>query len=41
MKGYAVRFVKLANEEANLSSHYAFERLVIRCYYVYKDSTGT
>ena len=33
-------FVKLANEDANLSSHYAFERLPIRCYYIYKDSTG-
>jgi hypothetical protein len=40
MKGYAVSFVKLADEEANLSSHYAFERLAIRRYYVYEDSAG-
>ena len=38
MKGYAVSFVKLADEEANLSSHYAFERLAPRCYYIYEDS---
>ena len=33
-------FVKLADEEANLRSHYAFERLVPRCHYIYEDSAG-
>jgi hypothetical protein len=40
MKGYAVSFVKFADEEANLSSHYAFERLALGRYYIYKDSAG-
>ena len=40
MKGYAVSFVKLADEEANLRSHYAFERLALRCYYIHEDSAG-
>jgi hypothetical protein len=40
MKGYAVSLMKLADEEANLSSHYAFERLALRCYYIYNDSAG-
>jgi hypothetical protein len=30
MKSYAVSFVKLADEEANISSHDAFERLTVR-----------
>ena len=41
MKSYAVSFVKLADEEANISSHDAFERLTVRCYYIYRDSAGT
>ena len=40
MKSYAVSFVKLADEEANISSHDAFERLTVRCYYIYRDSAG-
>jgi hypothetical protein len=40
MKGYAVSFVKPADEEANLSSHYAFERLPLTSYYIYEDSAG-
>src|SRR5438309_9735674 len=39
MKGNAVSFVKLADELANISSHYAFERLTVRRYYVYRDSS--
>jgi hypothetical protein len=30
VKGYAVTLVKLADKEANLSSHYVLERLVVR-----------
>src|SRR3954447_13912647 len=40
MKGDAVRFVKLANEDANLSSHYTLERLPVRSDYIYMNSTG-
>jgi hypothetical protein len=40
MKGDAVPFVKLANEDANLSSHYALERLPIGSDYIYMNSTG-
>src|SRR5260370_31288157 len=40
VKGYAVTFVKLADKEANLSSHYALERLAVGCYYIYKNSAG-
>src|SRR6266849_5324429 len=40
MKGYAVTFVNLADKEANLSSHYALERLAVRRYYIYKNSAG-
>src|SRR6266851_10199561 len=40
VKGYAVTFVKLADKEANLSSHYALERLAVRRYYIYKNSAG-
>src|SRR4029077_462029 len=40
MKGNAVSFVKLADELANISSHYAFERLTARRDYIYKDSAG-
>jgi hypothetical protein len=35
-----VTFVKLADKEANLSSHYALERLAVRRYYMYKNSAG-
>src|SRR6266849_1806257 len=40
VKGYAVTFVKLADKEANLSSHYALERLAVRRYYIYNNSAG-
>src|SRR5690348_5813203 len=40
MKGDAMGFVKLANENANLSSHYALERLPIRSHYIYINSAG-
>jgi hypothetical protein len=40
MESYAVSLVKLADEEANISTHDAFERLPVRRYYIYRDSSG-
>src|SRR5258708_30262490 len=40
MKGYAVSLVKFADEEANLGSHYAFERLARWRHYIYENSAG-
>src|SRR4029077_12025524 len=40
VKGHAVTLVKLADKEANFSSHYALERLAVRRYYIHKNSAG-
>ena len=40
MEGDAVRFVKLADKEPNLSSHNAFERLALRRDDINEDSAG-